>query len=96
MSASASPVVGNWYRDSTYQVFEVVAIDEEENTVEIQYVGGEIDEYDIESWNSLGAENVPAPEDWSGAYDEMERDDLGFTDMNFRPESAGFSVEDLD
>ena len=98
MSSQLYPIVGNWYKDETEQVFEVVAMDEEEGYVEIQYFGGEIDEIDFESWESLRVENVAPPEDWSGAYDDMEPDDFGFSDMGSGGSNiaSSFSVEDLD
>lgn len=96
MSAQLGPIIGHWYKNSEGQTFEVVALDPDENLVEIQHFGGEIDELDFDSWDSLGIEGIVAPEDWTGAYDDMERDDLGYTDMNLRPESQVFSVEDLD
>jgi hypothetical protein len=96
MSAQLSPIIGHWYKNPEGDRFEVVAMDPDENHIEIQYYGGEIDELDFDSWDSLGVESIAAPEDWSGAYDEMERDDLGYTDMNLRPEGQGFSLEDFE
>ena len=96
MSEKVNPVIGNWYKDAEEEVFEIVAMDEDDNTIEIQYFGGEIDELDTDSWALMEVKNVAAPEDWSGPYGDLERDDLGFTDMNLRPESQGFSVEDIE
>jgi hypothetical protein len=96
MGEYIKPVIGNWYKDAEEEIFEVVTMDEEDNTIEVQYFGGEIDEIDLESWNLMQLRNVAAPEDWTGAYDDMEPDDLGYTDMNLRPDSVGFSVEDID
>ena len=54
MSATVRPLLGNWYQDlETQQIFKVVAVDEAAETietVEIQYLGGEISEFDLESW----------------------------------------------
>ncbi|MDH5326642.1 MAG: hypothetical protein OEZ68_11240 [Gammaproteobacteria bacterium] len=85
MLPELAPAVGQWYRNHQGLVFEVVAMDEEENQVEIQYFGGDIDELDLDSWEGLVAEAVEQPEDWSGPYDEMEKDDLGFDDTGKRP-----------
>jgi hypothetical protein len=96
MTEELSPVVGSWYKDNEGGVFEVVALDEDDNYVEIQYFGGEIDEIDFDAWESLNLETVAPPEDWSGPFDDLERDDLGYTDMNLPPDARDFSLEDVD
>jgi hypothetical protein len=88
------PVVGQWYEDYEGRAFEVVAIDEEENYIEIQYFGGDIDELDFDSWDSTVAQQVEQPEDWSGPYDDLERDDLGYTDMGTRPNKI--TIEEIE
>jgi hypothetical protein len=88
--------VGNWYQRPDQQKFEVVALDDDEGVVEIQYFDGELDEVEFDAWSQLSVEGISAPEDWTGAYDEFERDDRGFTDLNLRPESHTFSLEDLE
>ena len=95
MSAPVNPVIGSWYKDGDGEIFEIVAIDEEDNFIQIQYFGGEIDEIDFDAWESMEAKSVAEPEDWSGPYDDLEADDLGYTDMGFRSDQ-GFNVEDLD
>jgi hypothetical protein len=73
------PVVGQWYRGGTNELFEVVAIDEEDETIEIQYFDGTVNEVDFESWNEQLLDGLidiaDAPEDWSGAID-VEVEDL--------------------
>jgi hypothetical protein len=95
MDQELDPIVGQWYEDREGQAFEVVAADEEENYIEIQYFGGDIDELDFDSWGSVVAQQVEQPEDWSGPYDDLERDDLGYTDMNTRPEGK-VSIEEFE
>jgi hypothetical protein len=73
------PVVGNWYKNlEDESEFEVVAVDDDAQTVQIQYFDGEVEEIDLDSWYELALEAIAEPEDWSGAYDEMEADDLGY------------------
>jgi hypothetical protein len=96
MAEEIRPIVGEWYKDTEGQIFEIVAMDEEDNYIEIQFFDGEIDEMDFEAWDSSVVANVEQPEDWSGPYDEMERDDLGYTDTGIQPESRSISYEDLD
>lgn len=73
------PVVGQWYRGGTNELFEVVAIDEEDETIEIQYFDGTVTEIEFESWNEQLMDELidvaDAPEDWSGAID-VEAEDL--------------------
>jgi len=84
MSATARPLLGTWYQDlETQQIFKVVAVDEAAETVEIQYLGGEIAEFDQESWYGSEFELAAPPEDWSAPFDEMEADDLGYTDSDY-------------
>lgn len=96
MSEPIRPAVGEWYQDTEGQIFEVVAMDEDENHIEIQYFGGEIDEMDFEAWESSVVEMVEQPEDWSGPYDDLERDDLGYTDTGQQPEGHSVSFEELE
>lgn len=71
------PVIGSWYRRSNGSLFEVVAVDSEDATVEVQYFDGTIDEIDFEHWSDLLIEPVRAPDDWSGSVDMDPEDFLG-------------------
>ena len=71
------PTIGNWYRRSNGVLFEVVAVDHEDGTIEIQYFDGTIDEVEFENWPNLLLESVGAPEDWSGSVDMDPEDFLG-------------------
>jgi hypothetical protein len=74
------PIVGEWYRGGTNELFEVVAIDHQDETIEIQYFDGTVAEMDFDSWNEHLLDDLleaaDAPEDWSGAVD-VESEDLG-------------------
>ena len=96
MSTEVSPAVGNWYKTPEDPSFEVVALDEDEGTIEIQYFEGEVDELSFDDWESMEIVAIAPPEDWSGPFDDLERDDLGYTDTNLPPEGHPFQVEDLD
>jgi hypothetical protein len=79
------PVVGQWYRGGTSELFEVVAIDEQDETIEIQYFDGTVTEIEFDSWNEQLLDELidvaDAPEDWSGAVDvEAEDMDREFED----------------
>ena len=72
-----NPRVGQWYRRTNGQLFEVVAVDEDDGTVELQFFDGTIDEVDLEMWSRLLIEKVAAPEDWSGSVDMDPEDFTG-------------------
>lgn len=96
MANDVTPAVGQWYQNPDQSKFEVIALDEDEGIIEIQYFDGELDEVEFDVWSQLGLEGISPPEDWTGAYDDFERDDLGYTDLNLRPDSDTFSVEELE
>jgi hypothetical protein len=72
--AEISPTVGSWYRHENGELFEVVAIDEDDATAEIQYFDGTIEELDFDTWEEMQIEEAEAPEDWSGSVDVDEED----------------------
>lgn len=76
------PIVENWYLNlETRSRFEVVAVDEHTQTVEIQHFDGEVEELDMDTWHSLVLEPSTPPDDWSGPFDDLEREDLGDGDL---------------
>jgi hypothetical protein len=89
MSHRLQPVVGNWYahRDKG-DVFQVVAYDEDEGTIEIQEFDGGLDEVDVDTWNAMPLEAATQPEDWSGTVDDVEPDEFGYTDYEAAPQPS--------
>ena len=85
--AIAYPTIGQWFRRPNGVLLEVVAIDEGDSTIEIQFFDGTIDEIPIESWREQLLVEVAAPEDWSGSVD-MDPDDYKGTAADEMP--AGF------
>ena len=71
------PVIGRWFRRPNGTLFEVVAVDEEDGTIEIQQFDGTIGEEEIENWPQLLLVEVSAPEDWSGSVDMDPEDYVG-------------------
>lgn len=89
MSNRLQPVVGHWYNHlDKGDLFQVVAIDAASGTIEIQEFDGALDELDLEEWRQLSVEPAAAPEDWSGPVDELEPDDLGYSDAGYEEPSA--------
>ncbi|HKJ08391.1 MAG TPA: DUF6763 family protein [Gammaproteobacteria bacterium] len=76
MATEHEPRIGDWYRNASDEAFEIVAFDETDETVEIQYFDGTLEELDLDTWYELDIEPTAAPEDWSGSLD-IEREDYG-------------------
>src|SRR6202048_2441583 len=78
------PGIGEWYRRTGGDSFEVVAFDEDDGTIEIQYFDGTVEEMDTEDWESQWAdralEAAEPPEDWSGSVDVESVDTDGGSD----------------
>ncbi|MCA1798227.1 MAG: hypothetical protein LC632_01895 [Xanthomonadaceae bacterium] len=70
------PVIGDWYKNQKGELFEVVALDEEDGSVDIQYFDGSLESIDVDAWFELALVPVEPPEDWSGSMD-IEREDYG-------------------
>jgi hypothetical protein len=64
-----APEIGRWYRSRNKPLFEVVAINDRDGSVELQHFDGTIEEVDPDDWVSMRAESTGAPEDWSGSVD---------------------------
>lgn len=70
------PDVGNWYDSKDFpECFRVVAFDDKQHTIEIQYFDGEVEELDYDTWAALHPHEIAEPEDASSAY-EMDREDI--------------------
>ena len=52
--ATPQPGIGDWYRLDSGSLFEVVAYDDDDGTIEIQYFDGTVEEMDIEDWKRSG------------------------------------------
>ena len=62
MPTEADPVVQNWYLHlDKGQRFVVVAVDQDEGTVEIQNFDGNIEEITIDNWYELDIEPAAEP-----------------------------------
>jgi hypothetical protein len=76
MATEYEPRIGDWYRTTGGDNFEIVALDPDDETLEIQYFDGTIEELELDTWYELNIEAIEPPEDWSGSMD-IERDDYG-------------------
>lgn len=78
--AIAYPAIGQWFRRPNGTLLKVVASDEDDATIEVQFFDGTVDELDFETWQDMFLERVGAPEDWSGSVDMDPEDFSGFDD----------------
>ncbi|MFZ2726137.1 MAG: DUF6763 family protein [Methylococcaceae bacterium] len=81
MSTIADPILGSWYRDLENDLrFKVIAIEDGGDSIEVQYFDGTIGEYDKESWYASTFDYIEEHGDWSAPFDDVELDDLGYSD----------------
>ncbi len=77
MAIEADPIVDTWYKHlDKGQKFQVVAVDNNDYLIEIQYFDGDVEEIDLDDWYLMDIEQIESPEDVSGALDVSEIDDL--------------------
>jgi len=88
------PRIGQWYRHlDKGEIFQVTGVDEASRTIEVQTYGGDLDEIDKEVWYGMPLELAEQPEDWTGPVDDVETDDLGYSDTG---SAAGESTAPLE
>jgi hypothetical protein len=89
-----APEIGRWYCSSDGSLFEVVAMDENDGTIEIQHFDGTLDETEPEGWIALRAETAEAPEDWSGSVDISIEDIPGTSHAAIRDWQSAMELVD--
>ncbi|MBM4192192.1 MAG: hypothetical protein FJ196_03935 [Gammaproteobacteria bacterium] len=73
MSRDNEPVKGQWYENvEDEETLRVLAVDEDAEIVEVEYLDGEIEELDLEEWREFDLELIDEPEGWSEDDDEDE------------------------
>ncbi|QXP88619.1 DUF6763 family protein [Methylococcus capsulatus] len=95
--AIAIPAVDNWYEErDTGRQFRIVALDDTGDTIEIQYLEGDLSELDRASWDQAAIIEIEAPEDWSAPFDDVETDDLGYSDPDLHlPDTDDLTLDDV-
>jgi hypothetical protein len=70
------PVKGQWYENAEEdETFRVLSVDEDEELVEIEYLDGDIEEMDLDSWHEMDLEKIEEPEGWGGDDEDDEEED---------------------
>jgi Family of unknown function (DUF6763) len=80
VSRDYEPVPGQWYENlEDEESFRVLTVDEDSELVEIEYLDGEIEEIDLETWHEMDLDQTEEPEGWAKSdeedEDEEEEDD---------------------
>jgi len=76
VSRDYEPVPGQWYENlEDEESFRVLTVDEDSELVEIEYLDGEIEEIDLETWHEMDLERTDEPEGWAKSDEEDEDED---------------------
>lgn len=87
MPNELEPLPGQWYwHHDKGQHF--VVIDADADAVEIQHYDGDVEAMDRGAWREMDIELSEPPEDASGPLEELESDDLAYTDADMDRESS--------
>ena len=98
MSRDYEPVPGQWYQNlEEKESFRVLSVDEDSELLEIEYLDGDIEEIDLETWHEMDLERIEEPEGWSESDDEDEvEDDEDWDEDDDEDEDEDEDEEDLD
>ncbi|MGH8199213.1 MAG: DUF6763 family protein [Steroidobacteraceae bacterium] len=76
MSRDYEPVPAQWYENlEDEESFRVLTVDEDSELVEIEYLDGEIEEIDLETWHEMDLERIDEPEGWAESEEEEDEDE---------------------
>jgi hypothetical protein len=75
VSRDYEPVAGQWYENlEEEETFRVLSVDPDSELVEIEYLDGDIEEIDLETWHEMDLEPRDEPEGWA-ADDDADEDE---------------------
>lgn len=90
------PDIGDWFIIvESDERFEVVAINDDGDSIDVQFFDGEITEYDRESWEQLDLKPCAPPEDWSGPF-EIDPEELDDTEESMQPDYEDSPLDQLE
>ncbi|HEY7996127.1 MAG TPA: DUF6763 family protein [Steroidobacteraceae bacterium] len=76
VSRDYEPVAGQWYENlEEEEQFRVLSVDEDSELIEIEYLDGDIEELDVETWHEMDLDKIAEPEGWSESDDEDDSED---------------------
>ena len=76
MAREYEPVAGQWYENiDENESFRVLSVDEDSELIEIEYLDGDIEEIDLDTWQELDLDKIDQPEGWSGEDEDEEEEE---------------------
>lgn len=101
MAREFEPVVGQWYENiDENESFRVLSVDEDAELIEIEYLDGDIEEIDVDTWAEFDLDKIEQPEGWSGAdigaKDDEEDEEDEEEDEDWDEEDDDEDEDDLD
>ncbi len=76
MSRDYEPVPGQWYENlEDEESFRVLTVDEDSELVEIEYLDGEIEEIDLETWHEMDLDRIDEPEGWAESEEDEDEEE---------------------
>ena len=100
MGRDYEPVAGQWYENvEEDDSFRVLSIDPDTELVEIEYLDGDIEEMDLDTWHEMDLERIEEPEGWASEdddEDDEEEDEEEDEDDDWDEDDDDEDDEDLD
>ncbi len=75
MPIEEEPIVGATYEDEEGRTFEVLAFDEDEGTIEVQYEDETVKQLDLDIWYETELKRIASPKNEKSADDDDELED---------------------
>jgi hypothetical protein len=95
VSRDYEPVPGQWYENlEEEEPFRVLSMDEDSELVEIEYLDGDIEEIDLETWHEMDLELTQEPEGWSESQDEDDDEEEEDDDWDDEDEDDDDDLDD--
>jgi hypothetical protein len=70
------PVAGQWYENiDENESFRVLSVDEDAELIELEYLDGDLEEIDLETWHELDLEKIDEPEGWAGSAEDEDEEE---------------------
>jgi hypothetical protein len=97
VSREHEPVRGQWYQNiEEDETFRVLSVDEDSELVEIEYLDGDIEEIDLETWHEMDLDLTEEPEGWSDTDDDEDDEDWDEEDEDEDDEDEDDDEDDED
>lgn len=88
--------IGRWYQTEDHQVFEVVALDEATGSVEVQYLGGDVGEFELDIWQQLVLVQISPPDDSLDIdFENNPQVDVSISSAAWDPQPMSLEYEDF-